>query len=205
VPADAQPPKPTGLPDSASVVDLPALYLRRLAVHSEEQRRSDQTKAANVEADEGIERLRLAGHALARLEPVPDSPEMIALREACIAAAVVGEGPHARDFARRRQEYFLVEMAMLGDHEEALARRDQVRAALALAFGDQVAGGTDDAKQVRAEIEQIRAETKQIRAGTERIRAGTDQLRAETEQLRAETERVRARLLAAGVDPDAEG
>lgn len=157
MPADANPPKPTGQPGSGSVVDLPALYLRRLAVHNEEQRRSDQTKAANAEADEGIERLRLAGHAVPRLEPVPDSPEMIALREACIAAAVVGEGPHARDFARRRQEHFLVEMAMLGDHEEALARRDQVRAALSLAFGDQAASGTDEAKQIRAEIEQIRA------------------------------------------------
>ncbi len=164
--ADAKPPNPTVQSAADTVVDLPALYLRRLAVHQAEQRRHDETDAANAEADEGTERLRQAGLPLPHLQHAPDSSAMLALRASCIEAAAVGEGPEARELSRRRQGYWREQMAFLGDHEEALARRDQVRAALA--------------------------------------RAETERIQGETARTTASNERLSARLLALGIDPDAE-
>jgi hypothetical protein len=190
---------------SEPAVDLHALYLRRLAVHEKEAQRQRETVAAQDEARVGIERLRQAGHDVPQRERAPDSPAMTALRDACIAACDADIGPSTADYTRRRLDYLRTQMAYLGEHEEALARRDQMRALLASVLGDRPeevsTAGSADLQGLKPPAIPTTAGAVEHQPG--QLAAEVAQLRSDTAQLVATNEQLRAQIRALGADPDA--
>jgi len=174
----------------AGEVDLPALYRRRLAEDRRVSARIDATQRADEEADAGTERLRAAGHDVPLPEPVAESSELTVLRGELGVAWEADNGPNRNAVTRGRLDYLRLEAMYQHQYEEALHRRDHVRALLARAFPPSLP------PSAIAEIEAARAAAGVERAAKEAALAGQ-------EAERAAKERLAARLRAMGVDPDA--